>query len=266
VAHTPYLGMEHQSIIAYGAGFQHGSLFGQFAPFDDLHQHELAHEWWGNMITAWDWRDFWIHEGFGTYMQALYAEYLEGEEAYHNLIGYFRQLILSDKEIAPTAYQSTVDVYGGGRGGDIYYKGAVVLHTLRYLLGDDLFFKSLRRFLYPDPELKNAVDGSHVRFVTTDDYLEIVNNLTGDDYSWFFEIYLRETKIPVLQKIKQENSMLLKWKFTTERYFPMPVEIEVNGNKMRFNGDDEKMNIEFQNEDDLIVDPDHWILMEVLDQ
>ncbi|MEX1123370.1 MAG: M1 family aminopeptidase, partial [Balneolales bacterium] len=63
VVETPYLGMEHQTIIAYGAGFQNDVVYNTNSGFDDLHHHELGHEWWGNMVTAYDWRDFWIHEG-----------------------------------------------------------------------------------------------------------------------------------------------------------------------------------------------------------
>src|SRR5690606_25030050 len=73
VVHTPYYGMEHQSINAYGSDFQpnaHG--------FDNLFFHELTHEWWANMVTARDWKDWWIHESFGSYMTPLYIERLHG--------------------------------------------------------------------------------------------------------------------------------------------------------------------------------------------
>ncbi len=84
VAQTPHLGMEHQSIIAYGAGFDNTAMTDRDWGFDTLHHHELSHEWWGNLVTNADWRDMWLHEGFGTYMQALYAERLNGTEAYHD--------------------------------------------------------------------------------------------------------------------------------------------------------------------------------------
>jgi aminopeptidase N len=81
VAESPYLGMEHQSIIAYGSDFTDNE-----AGFDGLHFHELSHEWWANMVTAADWKDWWLHESFGSYMEALYAEYLNGTQAYHEYI------------------------------------------------------------------------------------------------------------------------------------------------------------------------------------
>ena len=79
VVETPHLGMEHQTIIAYGNKFKGDPLF----DYDWLHHHELAHEWWANLVTCKDWNDFWIHEGIGTYVQALYLEKKFGAQAYH---------------------------------------------------------------------------------------------------------------------------------------------------------------------------------------
>jgi aminopeptidase N len=260
VAHAPYLGMEHQSIIAYGANFRDGVLFGSRFGFDDLHQHELAHEWWGNLVTAWDWRDFWIHEGFGTYMQALYAEHLGGKEAYEDMIRVFRQNIRSNQEIAPREFMSTVDVYGSGRGGDIYYKGAMFLHTLRYLLGDDTFFQSLRRFAYPSEELESVTDGSHVRFATTDDFLKLTEKLSGKDLEWLFEIYLRQSELPRYMIASDEDQFTLKWVVPGNHEFPMPTQIKVNGNlqtHIPVNGV-----IEFEADPDSVIeiDPNNQIL------
>ena len=82
VVQTPHLGMEHQTLIAYGAAFDNGAMTGgRDFGFDALHHHELAHEWWGNLVTNADWRDMWLHEGFATYMQALYAEQRGGRAA-----------------------------------------------------------------------------------------------------------------------------------------------------------------------------------------
>jgi len=76
-AHSPYWGMEHQTIIAYGNNFQVNEW-----GMDYIHFHELTHEWWGNLVTAKDWSDVWIHEGLGTYMEALYVEHLSGWDSY----------------------------------------------------------------------------------------------------------------------------------------------------------------------------------------
>src|SRR5690606_25386818 len=85
VVQTPHLGMEHQTMIAYGANFANGAMTGGVDwGFDALHHHELSHEWWGNQITNADWADMWLHEGFGTYMQALYVERLHGAPKYRD--------------------------------------------------------------------------------------------------------------------------------------------------------------------------------------
>jgi len=263
VAHAPYLGMEHQSIIAYGADFRDGNLFGQSSRFDDLHQHELSHEWWGNMVSAWDWRDFWIHEGFGTYMQALYAEHLGGEQAYRELMEVFQRRVVSRKQIAPRSFMSTIEIYGSGRGGDIYFKGASFLHTLRYLIGDELFFKSLRRFAYPTEELESVTDGSHIRFATTDDYLNLINQLTDEDYAWVFEVYLRNTSLPVLRKIRDSERLTLEWGMTDQLSFPMPVEISIDGERKLLTPENGKMVIMVPDQAEVKIDPDNWILMEL---
>ncbi len=260
VAHTPYLGMEHQTIIGYGASFRDDNMFGQNVGFDDLHQHELAHEWWGNMVTVWDWRDFWIHEGFGTYMQALYAEHLGGKSAYREMMDMMRNRIIAAEEIAPRQWQSTVDIYGVGRGGDIYFKGAWVLSTLRWLIGDELFFQSLRRFAYPDPELENVTDGSQVRFVTTEDYLNLVNELTGEQLDWFFEVYLRSPGLPRLRMMRDGEELKLRWSTTRDLDFPMPLEIEIDGELKRLAPDEGVFRFELPEGKDLRVDPHNRIL------
>jgi aminopeptidase N len=260
VAHVPYLGMEHQTIIAYGASFSNDNMFGQEGGFDDLHQHELAHEWWGNAVTAWDWRDFWIHEGFGTYMQPLYAEHLSGKDEYHNIMELLRQRVRGGYEIAPRDYQTTVEVYGTDRGGDIYYKGAWFLHTLRYYIGDEAFFESLRRFIYPDPEMEKVTDGSHLRFVTTDDYLHLVESITGKDLEWLFEIYLRRSELPELY-IKRDGVVLeLQWIVPEGLTFNMPVEIEIDGEKRNIDVDENLSSLIIPANSDIRLDPDNWIL------
>ena len=84
VAQTPHLGMEHQSIIAYGANFDNRAMTGVDWGFDALHQHELSHEGWANLVTNADWKDMWIHEGFQSFMDSLYIEEVAGKEAYLN--------------------------------------------------------------------------------------------------------------------------------------------------------------------------------------
>ena len=117
VAQAPYLGMEHQTIVAYGAGFSDNE-FG----FDELLLHEVAHEWWGNKITAPDWGDFWIHEGFASYAEALYVLDTQGEERY---LEYMQVLRSPDDEPGP----------GGQRGGPHRHRGLLTRHLRQGRVG-----------------------------------------------------------------------------------------------------------------------------------
>lgn len=263
VVHAPYLGMEHQTLIAYGAGFEDGALFGEPSKFDDLHQHELAHEWWGNLVTAWDWRDFWIHEGFGTYMQALYAEHVSGEEDYRAMMELFKNRISSTSATAPRESQTTVEITGGGRGGDVYYKGAAFLHTLRYYMGDEAFFKSLRRFAYPTEEMESVTDGSHVRFATTDDYLTLTESISGQELDWLFEVYLRSAELPRLAVTRQGGMVRMEWHTEGDIRFPMPVDLEIGGERVNVSPENGVISIEVAEDVPVTIDPDGKILMEI---
>ncbi len=262
VAHTPYLGMEHQSIIAYGAGFENGALFGETADFDDLHQHELAHEWWGNLVTVWDWRDFWLHEGFGTYMQPLYAEHLGGEEAYSEMMNLLRSRIGEENPmpVAPRESMSTVEITQGSRGGNVYYKGAWFLHTLRYVIGDEHFFTLLRRFAYPTEELESVTSGEQVRFATTDDFLHLSEQISGMDLDWLFEVYLRKAELPVLHASRRGGLVVLEWRTPDNIPFPMPIEVRVDGQVMTLVPENNRISFELPDHIEVEADPNNRIL------
>ena len=239
VAQTPHLGMEHQTIIAYGAGFDPGSMTGgRDWGFDALHHHELAHEWWGNLVTNADWKDMWLHEGFGTYMQALYAERLGGEELYSEYMDSMRRGIRNRAPVAPRESRTAGEIYFNS-GGDIYSKGAWVLHTLRGLIGDDPFFAALRRMAYPDSARRHAIDGEQVRFATTDDFLRIAEEESGRELDWFFEVYLRQPALPELVATRESKAAAradvvhISWNVPGGLPFPMPVEIDVDGEVRR---------------------------------
>jgi aminopeptidase N len=194
IVETPHLGMEHATLIAYGNQFkknEHG--------FDWLMLHEFGHEWWANLVTASDWRDFWIHEGFQSFMDSLYLEHLGKKDAYFASMKTKAKATLNVQTVAPREASAAYQVYLLApdyikSNGDIYGKGAVTLHTLRYLIGDDAFFRALRRMAYPTKEMERWTDGRQTRLVNTDDFLAIAEEESKMELDWFFEMYLRQPK------------------------------------------------------------------------
>ncbi len=235
VVQAPYLGMEHQTAIAYGDTFENNE-FG----FDWLHFHELAHEWWGNLVTVPDWRHFWIHEGTATYAGALYAERLGGPDAYHRAMLTNRVRVLNQRPVVPEGVTDMQDAHFGTIGttevtdSDVYFKGAWFLHTLRYAIDDDAaFFRALRRMTYPTPELEAITDGRQTRFATTDDFQRILQSETGQDLGALFRLYLAQPDLPRLVSEREGAQLRLRWE-TPEGYpLRLPVEVSVNGEVRR---------------------------------
>lgn len=256
VVETPHLGMEHQSIIAYGNKYKGGPH-----GYDWLHHHELGHEWWGNLVTAADWRDFWIHEGLCTYMQALYAEEREGAMAYDHALYENRRKIKNEHAMVPgpnaTTQQMEKDL-----GNEVYMKGAWIVHMLRYLAGRDHMMTILRRFAYPDPASERATDGSACRLVSTADFVRTANDISGHDLSWFFNLYLNQPKLPKLISTIEGDKLVLRWE-TPEGYpFPMPLEVEVGGSIERIQMPGGRAELDAARYTQAKLDPFMWILKE----
>lgn len=265
VAETPFLGMEHQTIIAYGADYSN-------APFgyDILHHHELGHEWWGNLVTALDWRDFWLHEGFCSYMHPLYVEHLHGRESYLQALAGSRQRMRNERPVAPRVSETTIQRYFvppkyEESDGDVFNKGVWVLHTLRYLLGEEIFFKSIRRFAYPTEAMEALTDGSQCRFATTDDYLMLVEDLSGKKLDWYFEVYLRQPALPKLLVSEEADKLSLRWEAPENLPFSLPVEVSIDNQVTRVDMTDGQGSIPWQPGTDYKIDPNSWVLMELSD-
>ncbi|MEX0679887.1 MAG: M1 family metallopeptidase [Balneolales bacterium] len=256
VVEAPFLGMEHQTIIAYGGGYQNDVIFNTETGFDDLHHHELSHEWWGNLVTASDWKDFWIHEGFATYMQALYAEHLHGNDQYLVFMEALFDLISNNIPIAPEQSRSTREMFVGR---DIYMKGAWVLHTLRYLIGDENFFSVLRQMTYPDYNNESFSGKPLSRFVNTRDFIDVVEYVSGRDLEWFFETYLYYAELPELQKKWDGNRLTLSWFTSSELPFPMPVTV-YNGIDWQTFIPDGKKSLTVHSREEFVLDPNHQVL------
>ena len=227
VVETPHLGMEHQTINAYGNAYK-------LAPegFDWLFNHEFSHEWFGNQMTNRDWDDMWLHEGFGTYMQPLYLQQRGGQMLYDAAMFKQRQTISNVHPVVSGTHQLEEQVYKPetGPGGDIYVKGSWVLHSLRGLIGDEAFFRSLRRLVYGrvDPAPGNFT----TRFGSTNEFVAITSQESGRDLRWFFNAYLRHARLPKLVETRQGQTLSLQWQTPGGIPFPMPVDVRIDGKTM----------------------------------
>ncbi|MDV6316771.1 M1 family metallopeptidase [Idiomarina sp. HP20-50] len=222
VVETPHLGMEHQTINAYGQEYKAGKY-----NFDWLLHHELAHEWFGNQVTNTDWDHMWLHEGFGAYMQPLYGQYLHGDFAYHGMMYETRIGLRNEHPVVSNKPMSEDDVYkeDRGPGSDIYQKGAWILHTLRHLIGDDDFFAATRKLVYQTTNPKPGNFEPH--FADTQYFIDAINEQTGKDYTWFFKHYLYTAALPELVAEREGNQLRLHWKTFNEAPFELPVEVKV---------------------------------------
>nr|WP_246352139.1 M1 family metallopeptidase [Sphingomonas xinjiangensis] len=225
VVETPHLGMEHQTINAYGNNYKKTP-----AGFDEIFQHELAHEWFGNQMSAGNWDDYWLHEGYAQYFQPLYGRWREGEARYAAMMDDFRNQIMNLAPIVSGRIMTEEEVYEtekGGPGSDIYVKGAWVLHTLRNLIGDNDFWEVTRRLVYGRADPKPG--DFNPRFASTSEYVAIVDQVTGKDLGWFFDVYLRQAALPDLVQTRAGAQLTLRWQTPAGKPFPLPVEVEVDG-------------------------------------
>ncbi|MEQ9397526.1 MAG: M1 family metallopeptidase [Longimicrobiales bacterium] len=252
VVQTPYLGMEHQSAIAYGSDFSLNEW-----GFDWLHFHELTHEWWANMVTAGDWKDWWLHESFGSYMEALYAESLQGAEAYHARIPDRPYGFANERPVAPRTTMRTRDIYGG----DIYSKGMTVLHTLRWVVGPEALLGALRDMAYPGGAPGH--DGCACRSADTDEFRRRAEAVSGRALTWFFDAYLHRAELPRLVTRRDDGLLTLRWD-VGGLPFPMPVEVAVDGRVHRVELPAGVATLTVPEGAEVVVDPRQWILMEIV--
>jgi aminopeptidase N len=262
IAETPHLGMEHQSITAYGNNFNYNQNGD-----DWLLLHEFGHEWWANLVTARDWNDFWIHEGFQSFMDTFYVEKTRGKDAYFAAMKGRLRALHNVKPLAPREPRTTTEMYMlppdyTRSDGDIYGKGALVLNTLRFYLGDESFFKVLRRMAYPSPEMEKITDGRQVRLVTSDDFVHIAEEISGKKLDWFFELYLRQPALPKLIAEKKGDDLVLRWETPGRMPFPMPVEVGVGGEVKRYDMENGRVVIPLPKQADFELDPHGWVLRE----
>lgn len=253
VVETPHLGMEHQTIIGYGNNYSGDPDF----DYDWLHHHEMSHEWWSNLLTCSDWADFWIHEGLGTYMQALYLESRFGPEAYRKKMAIDWGRIGFHGAIAPAAPRGTQSMYFAGGvpdapGGDIYFKGSWVVHNLRWLMRDEDFFKLLREWARPGT-------GGGPRFVSTDELIQVASRQAGQDLGWYFDVVLKEKQLPRLAAEVKNGVLHLEWTSAGKQPYNMPVEVLIGDKRVRVEcpGGEGTLPVAQQ---EWQLDPDRWLI------
>jgi len=199
---APHLGMEHQSAIAYGNKFRNGymgtdlSKTGEGLKWDYIIVHESGHEWFGNSITTKDIADMWVHEAFTDYSETLFTEYWFGKESATKYIIGLRGNIDNDKPII-----GDYEVNSEGSG-DMYYKGANMLHTIRQLVGNDSVFRNMLRGLNKT---------FYHQTVTTQQIEQYMIDYTKLDLKPVFDQYLRQRNPPTLQLIYTKTGMKYRW-------------------------------------------------------
>jgi aminopeptidase N len=247
---VPYLGMEHQSSVTYGNGFANGyrgtdlSNSGWGLKFDFIIIHESAHEWFANSITYEDIADMWVHESFANYAESLYVEYYFGKEAGNEYVLGTRSNILNDIPI--------IGIYNVNHEGshDMYYKGGNMLHTLRQIVNDDEKWRGILRGLNKD-FYHQVVKGSQI-----ENYL---SEKTGINLKPFFNQYLRDIRIPVLEYFVKGDSLTFWWNNCVPG-FDMPMRIYVSGKKINISPKTGPTTIKLDSEDEIItVDPGYYI-------
>lgn len=262
---TPHLGMEHQSIVAYGNRYRPDRRY----DYDWLHHHEASHEWWANLVTADDWRDMWIHEGFGTYMQALFLEDRFGPATGRRKLAGSRRGIKNRRPVAPREVRDSKQIYfapDGSFDNDIYDKGALVLHTLRWTIGDQAFREGLRRLCYPSSAARASTDGSACRLIDTEVVRATFEAVAGRDLERFFEVFLRRPELPQLAVQRTGDALLLSWRCADGGPLDVPVPLRVDGHDLRREVPQGSAQLVLPPDATLEVDPHGWLLADVVEE
>ena len=257
IAETPHLGMEHQTINAYGNEFARDKY-----GFDWLLHHEFAHEWFGNLVSANNYADLWIHEGLGAYMQIVYTQEVMGAAAAHHRLYNSYLKINACQPVAPRGEYSEDQMNDDGKGPavNIYTKGSWVAHSLRYLLDDAHFWDTIRVLAYNTTEPAKLNPPIEARHRSTDDFAAIASDIAGSDLQWFFEVYVRSGELPELLSEQNGNDVVLTWKAPQDLPFDMPVPVRINGSIERVEFENNAARLGDISVGDILIDPDMQIL------
>jgi aminopeptidase N len=216
---SPHLGMEHQSAVAYGNGYQNGyrgrdlSGSGWGLKWDFIIVHESGHEWFGNNITTNDLADMWVHEGFTNYSETIFTTYHHGREAGNAYVQGTRKLIQND---IPIIGKYGVNEEGSG---DMYYKGGNLIHYIRQLFDNDEQFRLA---------LREMNQQFYHKTINSSDVEKFWSEKTRRNLTPFFDQYLRSTKIPTLEIRKNNKKMQYRWT-DCNLDFDAPVGVIIDG-------------------------------------
>lgn len=221
---APYLGMEHQSSITYGNGFQNGylgrdlSTTGWGLKFDFIIVHESGHEWFANNITHKDHADMWIHESFTNYSESLFLDYHFGKAAGQEYVRGTRTAIGNKLPMI-----GPYDVNYDGYPGDVYYKGGNMLNTLRTLTNDDEKWRGM---------LRSVGEEFYHQTVTSTEFEAYIAEFLGMNLDATFDQYLRDKRLPTLEYYFKAGNLNYRWINAIDS-FDMPVDVMVDGKTVR---------------------------------
>lgn len=247
---APYLGMEHQSSVTYGNGYQNGyrgrdlSGTGWGMKFDFIIIHEAGHEWFANNITYQDVADMWIHESFTNYSESLFLDYHYGKAAGQEYVRGTRMSIAND---IPVIGKYGINQRGSG---DMYYKGGNLLNMLREILNDDEKWRGILRGLNQE---------FYHQTVTTQQVEDYISKAFGMDLQPVFDQYLRDIRIPILEYYYSDGQTLnYRW-INAVASFDMPVDVVLGEKKIRVKPTTKWTTLEVGEKTEVKVDEDYYV-------
>ena len=223
IVEIPYLGMEHQTMNGYGNEYR-------LDPdgFDWLIQHEFAHEWFGNLMTQAGSRDFWLHEGFANYMQPIYAAEVIGDAAFWSKMWDNYNATQNCKPVVPEG-EVDMDYFDSN---DPYFKGSWTLHTLRWMMGEEKFWRAVRRLIYDTPDPWSLEYPITPTSRSTEDFIAIATEEYGQDLTAFFAATIYSAEQPKLIETRSAAGLSLEFSNSPDLVLNIPVRL-TEGNQSR---------------------------------
>jgi aminopeptidase N len=256
----------------WGGGMEHQTCSSMVNFSGYLVAHELAHQWFGDKITCLNWENIWLNEGFATYSESIYAEFLGGKDGYTtHIMDKMTRAKLAKSSIFVKAATNENEIFNSNR---TYSKGASVLHMLRGIVGDDVFFKILKTYIASKHGYSSA---------TTEDFQAIVEQVSGQKFDYFFSQWIYGESYPkysynwqlvpkstggyeVIVDVSQQTN-------TTPAFFTMPIQFQIKTEKGNVQqtvmNDKATQRFTFDSAEkptDVILDPNNLILKEASGQ